>query len=142
MKIYESIHKMHAKVQKQFTNQSHNTHAKRDVGDTDDGDDDDDDDGQGDCDDGGGDGQLPWESNLWTRCRPSVNQVESKQRWAQPGPTHCLVSTWSAPGLHLVSTWSASTNWSSFVMRRHRIQKMHLDNCKAFFMSRFRKNCT
>ena len=65
----------------------------------------------------GSDGQqLPWESNLWTKCRPSVDQVETKQGWAQPGPTHCLLSTWSTPGLHLVYTWSASTNLSSFVM--------------------------
>ena len=51
----------------------------------------------------GSDGQqLPWESILRTKCRPSVDQVETKQGRAEPGPTHCLVSTWPTPGLDLV----------------------------------------
>ena len=54
------------------------------------------------CDAVGGDGQLPWESSLQTKCGPSVDQVEKRQGVAQPGPAPRLVSTWSAPGLHLI----------------------------------------
>ena len=57
------IHKTHAKVQKHFTNPTHNMHLTCDFGEEEEDDDDDDD--QGDGDDDGGDGQqLPWESNL------------------------------------------------------------------------------
>ena len=63
--------------------------------------DDDDDDDHSVCDDYAGDGQLPWESNLQTRCGPGADQVETKQGW---GPTWAH----SLPGLRLVCAWSTS----------------------------------
>ena len=59
-------------------------------------------DGQGD---GDGDGVwwlaaavgIEFVDLVWTRWRPGGDQAG----WAQVGPTPCLVSTWSTPGLHL-----------------------------------------
>ena len=59
------------------------TRDVRESGDGDDGDDNDDDADNGDdgnridCDDDGGDGQLPWDSNLQTKCGPGVDKVET-----------------------------------------------------------------
>ena len=120
----------------------------------DDGDDDDEDDGddQSDCDDDGGDGQLPWESTLHSKCRPSVDQVDTKQR---VGPTWAR----SLPGLHLVFTWfhlvhlvcihqlvfichahpmPKSTSNLHSVFFTNQIREMHL-NCHAQQMNRNHK---
>ena len=65
--------------------------------------DDDGDDDQCDGDSDGGNGQhLPWESNFYTRYRPGADQVETRQRGAELGPTTCRVSTWSTLALHMV----------------------------------------
>ena len=115
--------------------------------------DDDDDDDHSVCDDYAGDGQLPWESNLQTRCGPGADQMETNQGWAQLGPTPCLVSTWSALGLHLVhlvcihclvcichahavkmhSTWWSVFLWIQFAQCACHVMQAHESNSQIEF---------
>ena len=98
-------------------------------------DDDDDDDDHSVCDDDAGDGQLPWESNLQTRCGPGADQMETNQGWAQPGPTPCLVSAWSALGLHLVHL--VCIHCLVFICHAHAVN-MHCTCSKRVFMNPIR----
>ena len=77
-------------------------HVTRYCGDDDEYDDDDDydDDDQGDGDGGGRSAVAGFQfvDLVQTRCGPNGDPAGVGASWALP----CLVSTWSAPGLHLV----------------------------------------
>ena len=73
---------------------------------------------------------------VWTKCRPSGHQ-------AAGGPNLGPLPAWSPLGLHLVftwSTWSASTNWSSFAT--HIQCQKALQICTACFLRIKFAKCT